>query len=343
MDTIEQQATETTPVEAAPAAGPQKKRSWWRRADRKGLGTTELTILILVIIIAGLLAGLGISRLISARSGAEHSALKTNIDTVSGFVDTYWNSYAADADGRRKITPFRLCDYLNGQLGGDDLNIRTLQYAPDVTPIVGPAAVPGAADNFATHMTTRANLAAEATCPAKMADLNDAYGDIIVIAADANADGAVTDIITGGAAYTAAIGDDATGADDGTRQERMEAVGLLSTKTVWIAQFGASAGANANFETPPGTDKTFNSAASNATELGAEYIVIGGVAPDGASFCLVKVLDAADNGKIGDYYLARAPQETAGTLNVFTMCLNGVNETFGNSNETTQNSWPEPR
>ena len=347
MDTIDEATIEATPVDATPPAK-QRKRRWWQRHDRKGLGTTELTILILVIVMVGLLSGLGITMVMSARSGAEHSALKSNINTVSSFVDTYWNSYASDSDGRRKITPFRLCDYLNSQLGGDDLNIRTLQLveagAAADAPLALTATAPG--PEFAVNIGTVPNAAAEANCPSTLSRLGtDLYADIVV-------GGATTAIAvadweaTGAAAKTAAMT-----STDGARQTELEQVGLLSTQTVWIAQYGTSGTAGANgFDAtgvtgnlPDGTDGKFDTAGGNATAAGAEYIVLGGVAPDGTSFCMIKVLDAANNEDLGDYYLARAPQEGTNAANTFTLCVEGVDPAFGDPNEMSRGSWPEPR
>ena len=83
--------------------------------------------LLAVIGIISLLAG-GVLLLVNAlKSSGEYSVVQRNIDNVGVMTDTYWNSFAADNDGRRKLTPFKLCQYVNSQMNSEEVNFRTLQ------------------------------------------------------------------------------------------------------------------------------------------------------------------------------------------------------------------------
>ena len=330
-------------IETAVPTGKTSRRRWYRRKDRKGLGSTEIALIAVAIVVVGILSALGISRIMSARTSAEHSALQSNIETVSQFVDVYWNQYAGDIDGRRKLTPYRLCQFINSQLGGEDINFRTLQFADaNATPanLEAHASLVALVKNL---QTVSKPSAADANCPGEQGDLDEFYADILVAAGGTNMANAPA---TANQATTyVALANRGTDTDDGVRQAALEDVGLLSTKTVWIAQYGTSgnagtAGMAEGSDVPTGTDAKFD-AATAGTAGGAEYIVIGGQAPDGASFCMIKVLDAANNDALGDYFVSRAPQEAAGELNSFATCATGIDDT--GPNEVRRGDWPEPQ
>lgn len=337
MDTIniDTQTADATPIDAAPRPAKQRKRRWWRRNDRKGLGSTELTILILVIVIVGLLAGLGLSRIISARQSADHSALQTNMDTVSFFADAYWQQHAADSVGRRKISPMSMCQYINAQLTGEDVILRTMQYVDNTGNLT---AIPASAT--ALDLVDTEDIAGQdrgddvkATCAEEGADLNDAYADLLV---KSNATGLAISASNTPSHSPALTFTDANNTDPevraAERAQVLEDVGMVSIKTVWIA-FPGTAGeggtngfapSNVNdANLPQGTDGTFL-ADNDDHGKGVEYMLIGGVSPDGASFCMVKVFDAADNANVGTYYKSAAAPEAAAHQNGFVTCLDGI-------------------
>ena len=338
----------TAPETAQTEETVAKKRKWLlpKRTDRKGaLGSTELLQLLAVVAIIALLGG-GVLLLINAlKSSGEHSVVQRNIENVATITDTYWNSFAADNDGRRKVTPFKLCQYVNSQMNSDEVNFRTLQ-------VVDAAGVP-ADDTMELVPRLGYRIAStgktEAVCPTAITDLDNSYADILVFTAtqaltDTNVVAGSADGITDAdkkAGYSLAGAVGTPGA--GVLQTALEGIDLLSTNTVWMAQFGASGTAGGFARLPDGTDGTFD-ADGAGTAAGAEYIVLGGQAPDGASFCMVKVFDAADNDQIGNYYLARAPQDGA-AANHFTACLGGIPnaELGGLPNEFRRGSWPEPQ
>lgn len=341
MDTIDQQATEATPIDAAPVAGPQKKRRWWRRLNRKGLGSTELTLLILVIIIVGLLGGFGLQRALSARGGAEHAVVKRNIETIAQYADTYWNSYAADADGRRKINMGDFCHYVNNQLAGGDIKLRTLILSE-----AGAASDPAndpvtdfTATGLALNVDVGTNTADTALCASRDGGTlattltqNEGYSDII-----AYPDNAVKTVLAVVPAVAASADGVVVAPTTETRRSAIESIGLRSTDGVWMAIYGDGAALANNFA-PGGTDTTYDATANASnTQRGVEYIVIGGVAPDGHSFCMLKVFDASDNTDIGEYRQARLPQDD----DQFAVCSNGFGAT-GDA-QMIQGDWPEPR
>ena len=323
---------------------PKRRRMFAKRTDRKGaLGSTELLQLLAVVAIIALLGG-GVLLLInSLKSSGEHSVVQRNIENVATITDTYWNSFAADNDGRRKVTPFKLCQYVNSQMNSDEVNFRTLQVVTDA----------GLPTDDSMELVPRLGYRTastgetEAVCPTAITDLDNSYADILVFTGGENlVDGNVVAGSSDAANADEAAGYSLGGADatpsQAALQTALEGIDLLSTNTVWMAQFGAT-GTTGFARLPAGTDGTFD-AVGAGTAAGAEYVVLGGQAPDGASFCMVKVFDAADNDEIGNYYLARAPQDGA-AANQFTACLGGIPnaELGGLPNEFRRGSWPEPQ
>ena len=348
---------------------PKRRRLFAKRTDRKGaLGSTELLQLLAVIGIISLLAG-GVLLLVNAlKSSGEYSVVQRNIDNVGAMGDTYWNSFAADNDGRRKVTPFKLCQYVNSQMNSEEVNFRTLQVVTAAGALYGmPVAVPidGGGLTLAARVVVKDDpagreTASNATCPGGIGELGGTYADILVPSGDASGTFAGYDTTAGSASATL-----------GARQVALENIDMLSTNTVWMAQFGTSGSGAATSGTcsdasittelacdaaasatwtagtagsgfphlPGGTDGTFD-AGARGTAAGAEYIVLGGQAPDGTSFCMIKVLDAADNDAIGDYYLARARQD-GDAANQFATCLAGISGGF--PNDMRRGSWPEPQ
>ena len=318
----DEQAQDSDTLPAAP-----KRFSRFRRKDRKGLGTGELVALILVIALVGLLAGLGISRLIGARSGAEHNALQTNIETVESFVDSYWNQFAADELGRRKLDPARLCSYLNSQIAGGEIVLRSLRFTAGGSTGGTAAPVPAAAAtdpaDFATSIAVHnaRGVDSEASCSDWQTVLDAVTGPA---ATPPTPPVGVADILVGAANFSAAVPngshDNATGDLSTVAQD----IGLLSTKTVWIGFYtGLAAGV-----LPAGTDVDFDG--------GTEYVILGGMAPDGTSFCAVKVLDAAANDNIRTWHRSRLPDDNR----TFLTCTDGTSATT--TNPANNNDWPEP-
>lgn len=371
VETQPQTAAQDDTMPAAP-----KRFSRLRRRDRKGLGTGELVALILVIALVGIIAGLGISRLVSARSGVERSALQSNMDSVAQIVDNYWLNHAADAAGRRKLAFPNVCSYVNAQLTGGDIVLRTLQYVDTSgntqtaitagTPPVPNTANPAVAEVFRTvdrgeefHASCPDPDDTSGSAPNIVVDsLINSYGDILVaptgttgaITVDpadvlrAPGTNAVTTANSGAGAHGGTAGIVA-GTAAGTRIEAMQAAGLESTKTVWIAMYGTPGTAAINgFDAgdpaaipptnllPPGTDGKFTRGLDNWDTGGTEYIVIGGVAVDGSSYCMIKVLDAAAAGDTGNWYRSAADTDD----NTFLTCLDGVAG-------AARDGWPEPQ
>ena len=337
---IDAEADESGPVVAPARPGTLRRLFARRRSDRKGaLGSTEMIQLIGVILLIAILAGGTFVYLRYIRASTEHSVLQRNIDEVAKLGDSYWQSYAADSDGRRKINLGDFCHFANNQLAEDDLNLRTLQLADNTT---ATSISNDPAGDFADVALSIANYAAsdetEAAClPRDWAtDLTDAsqeemYADIIAYSdavATAHTIGTGTNVPTPAVAHTYIS--NATTPE--LRAAALDAAGLHSTGTVWMAVYGTGA-AIANFA-PGGTDTTFAPQNMSNFQRGVEYLVFGGMTPDGASFCLIKVFDASDADEIGEYRVSRLPQ----TEEQFTVCAEGVN-----SVGVSQDGWPEPQ
>ena len=89
---------------------------------------------------------------------------------------------------------------------------------------------------------------------------------------------------------------------------------------------------------PDGTDTVYATTASaSTTERGVEYLVFGGMAPDGTSFCMIKVFDASDKDAIGEYRGARLTTDN----DEFATCAAGL-AGIGDDG-LVQGTWPEPR
>ena len=301
-----------------------------RRSDRKGaLGSTEMVQLIGVILLIALLAGGTFVYLRFIRGSSENSVVQRNIDEVSKMADAFWQNYSADTDGRRKIDLDRFCQFANNQLAEDDLNLRTLQASDTTT---GATAVydqtDGSGHGVAIRLATKSTIGdTEASCGSDPTVL---YQDIIAWPVLPTATPTAT-----GYSMTAVV---ATPNAD-AHNAALEAAGLLSTATVWMAQYGDGAAATlpsgsltSDFA-PDGADTVFT-----ATEPGVEVLVFGGMAPSGDSFCLIKVFDAADSDEIGEYRVSLSADDDGG----FATCLAGVNAT-GRSEPRRGGQWPEPQ
>lgn len=311
-------------------------RRWLKRRDRAGLASNELVILMVILAALALAGTVGFLIVRAVRSGSEHSVLQQNIDQVSGIADSYWDQFAADVDGRRKINMIEFCDYANTQLAAEDVNLRTLQF------LDGAAATNRVADNadidatpytfdLAGTIVLQSSLisANTATCAepdgtnitdTQATDLSDVYADIKVA--------------------------DAVNSNRDTHSVDLEEVGLMSTRTVWMAQIGNGGdlgnGTAVTEQVPDGTDEEFGNAASadsrqvRQQKTGVEVLVFGGMAPDGTSFCLIKVFDASENSRIGEYRVSRLPTDNL----EFATCLSGVNGTLANE-PARGGQWPE--
>lgn len=321
-------------------------RRWWQRQDRNGLASNELVILMIVLAALALAGTVGFLIVRAVRSGSEHSVVQQNIDQISGLADTYWDQFAADVDGRRKINLAGFCNYVNNNVT-DDVNVRTLQYVDSALALEG--APTAGANGLFRGIASVAPTSNEANCHATRSVLDEKHADIV--ATDTLATAAITaaaNLVRQGATPVAsdllAVAKpsgqtDAAQADE--MRTALEAVDLLSTRTVWIAQFGDT---NSDFGTsgtggfaPTGADIRIDEGGSTATDVGAEFIVIGGVAPDGTSFCLLKVFDATDAGHIGDYRVSRAPQDDLS----FASCSAGWDQSDNVNEPRKGGGWPE--
>ncbi|WP_419946340.1 hypothetical protein [Candidatus Poriferisodalis sp.] len=321
-----------------------------RRSDRRGaLGSTEMVQLIGVILLIALLAGGTFVYLRFIRGSSENSVVQRNIDEVAKLADSYWQNYAADVDGRRKISLAGFCQFANSQVAAEDLNLRTLQL---VSAAAAPAiAAPSDTFDMADSVITRtiSTPRSTANCPnlnglngtdANVSSLDEYYHDILARDGDGTASTSVGagQLASTGSANEAATVFDYTGstgtqsADD--HNNALEAAGLLSTKTVWMAQYG-SGSAISGF-VPAGTDTTFDP--DGARDFGTEFLVFGGMSPSGDSFCLIKVFDASNNDQIGEYRLSRLATDDF----QFTTCGAGADGT-GVNLPRRGGKWPEPQ
>lgn len=339
--------TETAEIEpAGPPARPGTLRRLLvkRRSDRRGaLGSTEMVQLIGVILLIALLAGGTFVYLRFIRGSSENSVVQRNIDEVAKIADAYWQSYAADSDGRRKVSLGRFCEFANNQLAEDDLKLRTLQMGPDAGQAVTPVALAtaNAANNMASRIVVNNGINdVEASCFSGTAnggptqEYQDifAYPDKTPAAAISDAaSGKVTDYVhaDGGGIGTTAITDE-------QHKISLDRAGLLSTATVWMAQYGTGTGVGGL--APAGTDTAFNN--TDRTGQGVEVFVFGGMSPSGDSFCLIKVFDASDADDIGEYRVSRIASD--GDELEFATCLSGT-AAGGEYEPRRGGQWPEPQ
>ena len=303
------------------------------RAKRRRSGIAIIQILMYAALVAAIIgAALGGPALYrQIVGGSEQNTLKGNIDRVAQASEDYWQQFAADRDGRRKIDLLEFCNYANSQFGqGEDITLRTMAVVAGAA-IAAPtdsAITDGLADGLAT---TASSTDQTATCAAAVGDIDaPGYYDILV------SDGG-TMLVSAAATtpnnYMAAGTVKATGAAAAVVSlEDLEAAGLASTRGVWMMQpigtltvpAGAQIGATAN--------QDLN-----------EILIFGGVAADGTSFCIVKVFDADDRAAIGEYRSAR--QSGLGAAvgeNPFATCTSAVPGTGANSTHLNA-GWPEAR
>lgn len=328
--------TDTETAQAEPVGPPARPGTLRRvlarrRSDRRGaLGSTEMVQLIGVILLIALLAGGTFVYLRFIRGSSENSVVQRNIDEVAKMADAFWQSYSADTDGRRKIDLNRFCKFANSQLAEDDLNLRTLQYATDGGSSITPADGATAGEEMTPRILVRDDTHTNA--PTTAACLTDpTKGDADIIALD---DTSFATIVSDGD-YNASPNILATAATTYTEDAHkllLESGGLLSTASVWMAQYGDGSPEPLNLA-PPGTDAVFT-----ATQTGVEVLVFGGMAPSGDSFCLIKVFDASDADDIGEYRVSRL-----GTDDLqFATCLGGYNASGANE-PRRGGQWPEPQ
>lgn len=339
-------------AEAATFSSKQKRRWLRRRADRKGLGTTEIALIALAIIIVGILAGIGITRARSARDSAEYGVLQANIDQIAQISDVYWGQHAADIDGRRKISLLGFCQYANSQLAAEEINLRTVQFVADDGDDEASADL--TQDGLPGGIAVRTAPVVDSTtagCPFDTADLDDTYADILVTdeAAGTFAQGSPSDVDINGtgtvAAHAAAGQAWAAAIDPDDFSGRLEDAGLLSTRTVWMAMMSdgsqLASGIAATEYVPDGTDTSYVKTGAlrfPEAQHGTEVLIFGGQAPDGTSFCLIKVFDASNNDRLGEYRVSREANDDR----QFALCTQGVNAADENQPERG-GSWPEPR
>jgi len=329
----------------------RRLRAKLRRKDRAGLASNELIILMIVLAALALAGSVGFLVVRSVRTGSEHSVLQQNIEQVAGIADAYWAQYAADIDGRRKINLGDFCEYANTQLGGEDVNLRTLQFGTGDTLATAAELMPGAdATDLVESVAAAENNGPRARCTARdvegttISDSNEAtqeewYADVIVFDG-----GSATRTPDAAAALTGpvvpAMGTRTSGAQNEQQlADALDSVAMRSTRTVWMAIYGKGAALSTPaFDfAPDGTDTTFDPVADASYGRGVEYLVLGGVAPDGASFCMLKVFDATDRTDVGNWYSARLAQDE----NSFTVCARGISA--DGDAQLARGSWPEAR
>ena len=253
-------------------------------------------------------------------------------------------------DGRRKIDLYRFCQFANNQLAEDDLNLRTLQ----ITNADGGAT--------ANAVLTAAQIASTTNDDISMAGAAEA-----AVSADSTA------TCSDGSNMNTAFHDIHAGDERGTsvgldaHNNALENAGLLSTRTVWMAQYGNGAASlntgtpascsdtgyttqatcTAASETwtaavgyvfaPEGADTTY-AASGGSSATGVEVLVFGGPSPSGDSFCLIKVFDAANAEEIGEYRVSRLSTPDF----EFATCLEGY-DASGFNEPRRGGQWPEPK
>ena len=320
------EATEEDSAVAPARTGTLRRLLAKRRSDRKGaLGSTEMVQLIGVILLIALLAGGTFVYLRFIRGSTENSIVQRNIDEVAKLADSYWQSYAADNDGRRKVDLNRFCQFANNQLAEDDLNLRTLQI---VNANNGPP-------------LSAAEIARLGGSPATI----DMAGGVTATATQPPA----------GPSEAMCLPDPATGLPNIMATDEANAAGEVmdaSTRTVWMAQYGRGGSLNsgtpavkpscANTDTTwdaldpathiapnclsgfnggsPASGYIFAPAGADTTHGGGvEVLVFGGLSPTGDSFCMIKVFDAGNSSEIGEYRVSRLSTDTS----EFATCLLG--------------------
>lgn len=324
--------------EQGPPAAVRALRGIRERGRRRRSGVAVIIQVLLyaalvAVIVAGAIGGPDLYR--SIVGGSEHNTLKSNIDRVAQAADEYWGQFAGDRDGRRKIDLVEFCNYANSQFGqGEDITLRTLAVfdgtiaaaatvdASDIVPGVNAGGLASDMAEVAATGTTTAN------CPVTVAAIDDL---------------AVADIIVGGTGLTDAVAttvDATTGEQeyngvthDTIDLEALEGAGLASTRGVWMMQPTGLAAANV----PAGAQV---GVAANL-DLN-EVLIIGGVAPDGTSFCLIKIFDADDRADVGEYRVARLSSD--GANKEIATCTNGTETNAAGPNTARHNAgWPEAR
>ena len=136
-----------------------------RRSDRKGaLGSTEMVQLIGVILLIAILAGGTFVYLRYIRGSSENSIVQRNVDEVAKLGDSFWQSYSADVDGRRKISISAFCDFANNQLAEEDLNLRTLQMVSSGTTALAPTQALEPTIDLAGTITVQGTPGTTAAC-----------------------------------------------------------------------------------------------------------------------------------------------------------------------------------
>ena len=284
---------------------------------RSAIGTVQIVAIFLAL---GLVAALGVSVtawLGSIQSSGDTSATTANIDRVAKGADTYWIDHAVDSQGRRSIDLVGFCNYANSTFGGPNgLTLRTLTLAGPVHDDDGPQIVASTLGDLVDGVSLPSTVPPgnPANCPddpdLAAADGNLATATYADIIAGTNVDLVVT--AYGAAGQAPARDARATNAGVVSLSD-LQAAGLASNQGVWMAQFDW-AGTGTPRDVPVGTEEGLVS--------NNKVLVFGAVAPNGDSFCLIKVFDADDPSKIGDYRVARSGSNAAN--NPFAVCANGT-------------------
>lgn len=285
---------------------------------------------LVAVIIAGAIGGPALYRRIVG--GGEQNALKTNIDQVARIAEEYWTQYAADIGGRRDIDLTELCPYLNRELAGSAIALRTVAVHADLGSMAE-AQPANAHDGAAWGATAAATGIREGTA-----------ARININSTPVNATAALCPTVHQGRTIWSAQGGrnpDPTASPPAGRgvdlrighaggnavsTGELATAGLRSTRTVWMAQYNMATGTNV----PAGARATQGA--------GNDVLVFGGVAPDGTSYCLIKVFSANQRAAVGEYRVARVPLGDR-----FAVCSEGIAAGAGNPNQPRVNAgWPEP-
>ena len=294
------------------------------RRRRSGVAVIIQVLLyaaLVVAIIGSAIGGPALYRRIVG--GGEQNVLRSNIDQVARIAEEYWTQYAADIGGRRDIDLTELCPYLNREFAGSAISLRTAAvFATAATPTAEQPEADDGTDGIVDGLATNININGtlddtEALCPVVQGTPTANARWAANVARTATPPGGVD-------LYVGRAGGTGHGVSAGT----LANAGLRSTRTVWMAQYNWDAA-----NVPAGARATQGE--------NNDVLVFGGVAPDGTSYCLIKIFSANDRAAIGEYRVAREPQAAS-----FAVCSEGAGGATAPSAENTPRlnaGWPEAR
>ena len=253
----------------------------------------------------------------SVTRGAEDNAAKTNVDRVLAAAEDYWQQFALNRDGTRKVSFPELCDYMNSQFTvEDDLILRSGGL------VAGAGGAAGAHGNTALAKGTAFTFVAKAGTIAA--------GDI--------ADRRAQCVFTVDAAKKISAGANGTAELDvqflvaaNNEQLGMSAwqdsdLKLGSNRGIFMMPAQMFLPGNATTTAATGWNAADPVAGNTGLPVGTdpatEAFVVGVVGSSGNTFCAVKVFDADDRSHIGNYRYALTANDKGPRIPQ--ACINGL-------------------